>query len=487
MVTTADLSEHVRIGWTGEHLAALSAFVAIPSVSPAFDSAWERSGALAAAVDLVADWFTDRTALPGVRAHRLRINGRTPLLIVDIPAFDPDQADGPHRTVLAYGHLDVQPAGGGWTVTDPFRPVVRESRLYGRGAGDDKYVPLAVVAALEALRAANQAHPQVILLLETSEESSSVDLPAHLAAHGGLLGQPDLIVCLDTFVPDTSRLWHSTSMRGIVVADLSVAVAREGLHSGLVGGVVPSSFRLLRALLDRIENSSTGACLLPSLHADVPAGHCDALRRQAERSRPPASGLPLLPGVRPLSGDPLAQLLAQSWEPSVAYVGMDGMPATGAAGSVLRASTTVRLSIRLPPTVRAIDAVAALRATLEADPPAGATVRLDVHGAEDGWSTTVPEGLGVLLDEAGVAGYGARAAECGGGATIPPLGILARRFPEAAIVPLGLVTPSCNPHGPDEHIDLDSAERLTIALATLLASHAPSSTPQTSQASVGGK
>jgi acetylornithine deacetylase/succinyl-diaminopimelate desuccinylase-like protein len=467
-MVTAVVSDHVHAGWSGEHVDALSEFVAVPSLSPAFEPGWERTGALAAAVELVADWFADRHALPGVQTHRLRLEGRTPLLIVDIPAFGPAPG-GPARTVLAYGHLDVQPAGGGWTVTDPFRPVLRDSLLYGRGSGDDKYAPLAVAAALEALRAANQAHPHVVLLLEASEESSSVDLPAHLAAHGELLGKPDLILCLDTFVPDNTRLWHSSSMRGIVVADLSVAVAREGMHSGLVGGVVPSSFRLLRALLDRLENSTTGACLLPQLYADVPPEHRDALRRQSETSGSPVAGLPLLPGVRPESPDPFTQLLAQSWEPSIAYVGVEGMPPSSAAGSVLRAATTVRLSIRLPPTVRASDAVDALRTTLETDPPAGSSVRLDVRGAEDGWSASVPPSVRDLLDGAGVAGYAAPAAECGGGATIPPLGILARRFPEAVTIPLGLVTPNSNPHGPDEHIDLLAAERLTVALASLLA------------------
>lgn len=465
------LSDHIHAGWSGEHVDALCAFVAVPGVSPAFQPDWARSGELAATVDVVADWFADRHALPAVQVHRLRLEGRTPLLIVDIPGYRPDQPGGPHRTVLAYGHLDVQPAGGGWLVTDAFTPVLHDSLLYGRGTGDDKYAPIVVVAAVEALRAANQAHPRVVLLLEASEESSSIDLRAHLAAHGELLGQPDLIVCLDTFVPDTSKLWHSSSMRGIVVADLSVAVAREGMHSGLVGGVVPSSFRLLRTLLDRLESSTTGACLLPQLYADVPPGHRVSLQRQSEGSLPPAAGLPLLPGIRPESDDPVTQLIAQSWEPSVAYVGVDGMPATSAAGSVLRAATTVRLSIRLPPTVRADDAVDALRATLEADPPAGATVRLDVHGAEDGWSTTVPEHLRLMLDEAGIAGYGLPASECGGGATVPPLGILAGRFAGAAVVPLGVVTASCNPHGPDEHIDLLAAERLTVALAALLAAH----------------
>ena len=467
--SSAILAGGIQASWRTELADVLAAFVAVPSISPAFDQSWSGTGALTAIVDLVAGWLEGRASLP-VTAHRHNIQGRTPLLIAEIPAFHDDGASGDGRDVLVYGHLDVQPAGPGWTVTHPFAPVRRDSLLYGRGTGDDKYVPLAVVSALEALRSANQPHPRVILLLEASEESSSVDLPAHLDAHGDLLGRPDVIVCLDTFVPDTHTLWHSSSMRGIVVADLTVGIATEGMHSGMVGGVAPSSFRLLRALLDRLEDSSTGICVVPEFHAQVPAEHRIALLQQAQRKGRLSDGLPLLPGVRPQAKDAADQLLAQSWEPSVAYVGIDGMPSTSAAGSVLRPATTVRMSVRLPPTVRASDAVDALRALLEADPPAGATVRLDVHGAEDGWSATIPAGLRTLLDEASAAGYGSPASECGGGATIPPLSILSRRFPEAAVVPLGLVTPTSNPHGPDENIDIDAAGRLTTALARLFAS-----------------
>ncbi|WP_236794826.1 M20/M25/M40 family metallo-hydrolase [Amycolatopsis sp. GM8] len=466
----SSLVDHVHAAWWREHHATLSEFVAVPSVSPAFDSAWAAHGALVATVEQVASWLIERADLPGVTAQVLRLDGRTPLLIAEIPAYAPGNgADTQDPPVLVYGHLDVQPAGGGWSAADPFRPVLRESTLYGRGTGDDKYVPVAVVSALEALRAKGRAHPRVVLLMETSEESSSVDLPAHLDAHGELLGHPELIVCLDTFVPDAETLWHSSSMRGIIVADLSVAVARQGMHSGMAGGVAPSSFRLMRSLLDRIESSETGICLLPELHAEVPAGHRDALLRQVRRAGGISAGLPLLPGVRPQATGPADQLIAQSWSPSVAYVGVDGMPPTDAAGSVLRESTTVRLSIRLPPTIRAAKAAETLRTVLEADPPSGAAVRVDVHGAEDGWSATVPDGLRSLLDEAAAAGYGGPAAECGGGATVPPLGILARRFPEATVIPLGIVTPASNPHGPDENIDLNAAVRLTSALATLLA------------------
>lgn len=470
------VADHASDRWWGEHSATLAEFVAVPSISPAFDPSWRQTGALAATVELTTQWIASRTGLRGTQVHDLRLPGRTPLLVVDIPAHHPHGTTeaGPTEagpTVLVYGHLDVQPAGGGWSVTDPFRPVLQDSLLYGRGTGDDKYVPVATVAALEALRAAGLAHPQVVLLLETSEESSSVDLPAYLDAHGALLGQPDLILCLDTFVPDTKTLWHSSSMRGIVVADLSVTVARQGMHSGMVGGIAPSSFRLLRTLLDRLEDSTTGACLLPELRAEIPTHHRAALMQQANRTAPLADGLPLLSGVRPQTADPLDQLLAQSWSPSVAYVGVAGIPPVDAAGSVLRQSTTVRLSIRLPPTVRADAAVQALRSALETNPPSGAAVRLDVHGAEDGWSAGMSNGLRTLLDESAAAGYGNPAAECGGGATVPPLGILARRFPEAAVVPLGLVTPGSNPHGPNENIDLNAAVRLTTSLAALLAAH----------------
>ncbi|GGL98076.1 M20/M25/M40 family metallo-hydrolase [Nakamurella endophytica] len=394
--------------------------------------------------------------------RRLQGAGRTPALVCDIPGT----AAGP--ATLVYGHLDVQPAGEGWSVTSPFDPERHGDRLFGRGSGDDKYVPAMVTAAVRALAADGLGHPRVVVLLETSEESSSVDLPAYLDAERERIGDVGAVVCLDAFVPANDRLWITSSLRGIVVADLSVTVARTGVHSGLGGGVRPSTFRLLRQLLDRLEVAGTGEVLVEELHADPSADVLADLRAQASAAPPPADGLGLLPGVRPMATEPADQLLAQTWRPSVAYAGVDGMPPVDQAGSVLRAATTVRLSIRLPPTVDARTAAAALRRTLESDPPSGARVQLSVVGAENGFVAPRPADWEPRLQAASASGWGTTAAWAAGGATIPFLAMIAARYPDVPVLAVGLLDAASHPHGPDESLDLVAAARLTLALAQLL-------------------
>ncbi|WP_159500596.1 M20/M25/M40 family metallo-hydrolase [Microbacterium sp. 18062] len=467
---TDRLQRGVEEAWARRLPAELARMVAIPSISPAFDPDWRDHGALSLVVEAVSSWAASRSV--SLSTELIEVPDGTSSLLIDIPASAGNSgrtgvSDGP---VLIYGHLDVQPPGEGWSLSGAFEPRLVGRRLYGRGTSDDKFSALVAVSAVEALIEAGRAHPRIVVLLETSEESSSVDLPETLELAGRIIGTPSLVLCLDAFVPDGERLWLSTSMRGIIVADLRVAVVAEGVHSGLAGGIAPSSFRILRALLDRIENVETGEVLVPELQTAMPDDQRAHLATQARLTPAISESLPLLPGVRATGATALEQLVIQCWTPSIAYTGVSGMPPTGEAGSVIRPETTVRLSIRVPPLVDMARAVDALRSALESAPPAGATVSLDVVAAEPGWLVSVPEGLELDLERAGRTVYGVPPARCGGGATIPVLGMLAARFPATPILPLGVVTSESSPHGPDEFVDLDAAARLTSAIALLLAS-----------------
>jgi acetylornithine deacetylase/succinyl-diaminopimelate desuccinylase-like protein len=341
--------------------------------------------------------------------------------------------------------------------------------LYGRGCADDGYAPFLAGAVIEELRRSGVAHPRVILLLETSEESSSADLPAYLDRYRELLGEPALVVCLDAFVPDHQRLWVTVSMRGILVGDLQVSLLEEGAHSGIAGGVAASSFRVLRELLDRVEDARSGAVLLPEFNTEVPQEYQEVLARQAEVTAAPAGQLRLLPGVIPVHEGTLAQLTAQCWEPSVGYVGVDGAPPVREAGSVLRPSTTLRLSVRLPPGADPKAAAAALSRTLTSAPPYAAQVEFRLVAAESGWASRPPAAVQALLDTASRQGFGRNAGLCGGAATIPFLGMFSARYPDAVIVPAGVLGPGSNPHGPDERLDLTAARNLSVALASMFA------------------
>jgi acetylornithine deacetylase/succinyl-diaminopimelate desuccinylase-like protein len=351
--------------------------------------------------------------------------------------------------------------------------VVDDGRLYGRGGADDGYAAFAALTAIEAVRVAGGRHARCVVLIECSEESGSHDLPAHLDQLGDRIGTPSLVVCLDSGCANYDRLWVTTSLRGNLVGTLRVDVLTEGVHSGLAGGVVPSSFRILRRLLDRIEDPDTGRILLPELHGEVPEERRRAIVDSAADLGEEVRGFPYAGTTRSPLADPVDQLVARTWEPSLSLTGMDGIPPGSEAGNVLRPFTSAVTSIRLPPNVDAGAAGAALIAALEADPPHGARVRYSVDDAASGWDAPPTAGwLTAALDEASQAEFGPPAGSMGEGGSIPFMAMLGRRFPHAQFMVTGVLGPGTNAHGPNEYLHLETGRRVTAAVAHVLHAHA---------------
>jgi acetylornithine deacetylase/succinyl-diaminopimelate desuccinylase-like protein len=321
-IDAAAVAAHVDSAWTTSIVGLLHDYIAIPNVSPAYDAAWAEAGHMQRAVELVQEWCNQRvgSSLAGAKVEVHEIDGRTPLLLVDIPPSmparrsDDDTADD---TVLIYGHLDKQPPFDGWRDgLGPWQPVVEGERLYGRGAADDGYSVFAALTAVEAVRAGGGAHARCLLFIEASEESGSPDLPAHLERLGDRLGTPSLVIALDSGCADWERLWVTTSLRGLIELVVRVEILTEGVHSGGAGGVVPSSFRILRQLLDRIEDPATGRLLSPALHVDVPAIRQQQAADTGELVGDVAAHYPFVPGAGPEPGmGPAELLLARTWGP----------------------------------------------------------------------------------------------------------------------------------------------------------------------------
>jgi acetylornithine deacetylase/succinyl-diaminopimelate desuccinylase-like protein len=437
--------------WAHEIVPALVDYVRVPALSPAFDPDWAEHGHLEAVAAAAADWARAR-AIAGLHVEIVRLPGRTPVVWFEVPSFGDADPDG---TVLLYGHLDKQPPMTGWREgLGPWTPVIDGDRLYGRGGADDGYAVYASLAAIEAVQAEGGAHARCVGLIECSEESGSPDLPAHVEALAPRIGTPSLVVCLDSFCGDYARLWATTSLRGLMSATLRVQVLEEGIHSGSASGVVPDSFRLARHLLERIEEGATGRIRLPELWAEVPAG------RRAE--------------IEAAAGAlTAAQLAAKTWEPTLTVIGADGLPPVQAAGNVLRPSTTLALSFRLPPTVDAEVAAQAVTTALTADPPAGATIEVHVDSAETGWDAppTAPW-LADALDAASTATFGHPARRLGEGGSIPFMGMLGHRYPDAQFLLTGVLGPGSNAHGPNEFLHLPTGQRLTASVAMVLEAHA---------------
>lgn len=473
---------HVGAVWDHEILGPLQEYIAIPNVSAAYEPQWEVLGHMERAVDLIATWCSKRH-IRGLSLGVQRLPGRSPLIVIEVPPFSAagrtDSTDSTD-TVLLYGHLDKQPEMTGWrNGLGPWTPVIDGDRLYGRGGADDGYAAFASLTAIEAVQAAGLPHRRCVVLIEASEESGSPDLPAHLDALGDRLAGTSLVLCLDSGCLDYERLWITTSLRGLVGGLLRVDILTEGVHSGLASGVAPSSFRIIRSLLDRIEDPLTGRILLPEFHVTVPDHRVQEAERAAAAVAPFASTLPLVAGAQPTTPDPVEQLLAHTWRPSLSVVGADGLPPEDRAGNVLRPFTALRLSLRIPPTCDHRRATAALEAELLRNPPYGARVTFDADHVAPAWhAPPLSPWLHESLERASLAAFGRSAASFGEGGTIPFMGMLGDHFPDAQFVITGVLGPASNAHGPNEFLHLPTARRVTEVLARVLVDHAgrPSST-----------
>jgi acetylornithine deacetylase/succinyl-diaminopimelate desuccinylase-like protein len=456
------------VDFENEALAALTTYAGLASLSPMFDAQWEDHGQIEKAVQLLATWARSRTLRSfDVSIHRLE--GRTPVLVVSVEATAPSTG-----TVLLYGHLDKQPPLGDWSEgLAPFSPVRKGDRLYARGVADDGYSTFSALLALESLEARAIPHARCVVLIEASEESGSPDLEYHLDALSDLLGKVELLICLDSGALTYDRLWVTTSLRGIAIAQIRVAVLEQGVHSGSASGVAPSSFRVLRQLLDRIEDAATGDILLDELRSTIPDEHVRAAHELAnEFGDIIAEELPTLAGVRVMGDSPAQRILRRTWWPTLSVTGMGGIPEPELAGNVLRPFTTAVLSLRLPPNVDAQVASAALERVLSTDVPSGAQVTISVDGA-DGWvAPPLEPWLANALEQASLNAFGHAPGFTGEGGSIPFLGSLAKRYPGVQFVATGVLGPHSNAHGIDEMLDLPMTVGVTNAVATVIGAHA---------------
>jgi acetylornithine deacetylase/succinyl-diaminopimelate desuccinylase-like protein len=461
-------SAFVSTFWDEHIVPTITEYIRIPNKSPSFDAQWEANGHMEAALQLALRWL-DAHPVPGMTVDVGRLPGRTPMILVDVPAVG-DCAG----TILMYGHLDKQPEMTGWREDlGPWTPKYEDGRLYGRGGADDGYALFASVCSLLALAEQGTPRARVVLMIEFSEESGSPDLPAYVDHYKDTIGTPDLVVCLDSGAGNYDQMWSTTSLRGLIGGTLDVHVLREGVHSGDASGVVPSSFRVARQLLSRLEDPETGRILPEALWAEVPEDRA----RQAERvgaslGEVVYTRFPWAGGMRPTDTSPSECVLNRTWRPALSITGIDGVPGTNSAGNVLRPHTKLRLSLRLPPTVSARAAADVLRELFTKEVPYDADVRADFGDAASGWNAPPLAGwLERTLDEASETYYGAPCLHMGEGGSIPFMGMLNEKFPEAQFVVTGVLGPNSNAHGPNEFLHVPYAKKLTACIAHVLAVH----------------
>ena len=466
--------------WDGDIVRQLQNYIAIPAKSPMFDPQWAQHGYIDTVVRNAAAWV-EAQKVAGLKLEIIRLEGRTPVLFFEVPASC-GESDAPvsPQTVLMYGHLDKQPEFSGWrNDLGPWTPKYEDGKLYGRGGADDGYAVYASIAAIQALKSQRLAHPRIVGLIETCEESGSYDLLPYVEALRERLGEVGLVVCLDSGAGNYDQLWLTTSLRGMASGVLKVEILTEGVHSGDASGVVPSSFRILRQVLDRLEDSQTGRLLPQSFHCEVPAERMAQARATAAilgeelYRRFPWAHYDCEGDTRvalPMTTDPLQALLNRTWVPTLSVTGAEGLPDLQNAGNVLRPYTAFKLSLRLPPLVDAATAVQELKTLLEDNAPYQARVTFQGLGSATGWNAPETEPwFGQALDAASHNFYGAPCGFIGQGGTIPLMNMLSRGFPQAQMMVCGVLGPKSNAHGPNEFLHVPYARRLTAAVAQVIA------------------
>ena len=468
--------EHASAQWDNDIVARLHDYIRVPAKSPGFDAQWIEHGYIETVVRNAAAWI-ETQKVDGLQLEIVRLDGRTPVLFFELDATRTDAT----QTVLMYGHLDKQPEFTGWrNDLGPWAPKYEDGKLYGRGGADDGYAVYASVAAVQALKAQGVPHPRIVGLIETSEESGSRDLLPYIDALQSRLGDVALVICLDSGAGNYDQLWLTTSLRGVASGTLKVEVLTEGVHSGDASGLVPSSFRIMRQVLDRLEDSATGRLLPASFHCEVPperlaqARATAAILGQEVTKRFPwahydCDGAQTL--VLPTTTDPVQALLNRTWTPTLSVTGAEGFPALADAGNVLRPYTAFKLSLRLPPLIDAAQAVQEMKALLEDNAPYQARVTFESNGVATGWNApSMTPWFEQALQAASMAHFGAACGTIGQGGTIPLMNMLERGFPRAQMMVCGVLGPRSNAHGPNEFLHVPFAKKLTAAVARVIVS-----------------
>ena len=452
--------------WADSIVPELIEYIRIPNKSPAFDPAWQQHGYMDEAAARFERW-AQMQPIDGMTVEVVRLRGRTPLLFMEIPGHSDE-------TILLYGHLDKQPEMNGWREgLGPWQPVIEGDRLYGRGGADDGYAMFASLAAIAALQEQKTPHARCVVVIEACEESGSFDLPYYIEALAPRIGNPSLVICLDSGCGNYDQLWCTTSLRGLAGGELRVEILTEGVHSGDASGVVPSSFRILRHLLSRLEDEATGQILLTDFHTEIPAERQRQAALAAEvLDRQVFDKFPFVEQARPIQDDSYELILNRTWRPALSIVGAGGLPAPDNAGNVLRPWTSAKLSLRLPPTCDAKAASGRLKELLERDPPYGALVSFTSDWAASGWDAPAfASWLENTIELASRCFFGKSAIAMGEGGSIPFMGMLGERYPTAQFLITGVLGPHANAHGPNEFLHIPTAKKLTCCIAQVIAEH----------------
>jgi len=455
--------EFINEVWDNSILQTLEEYIRIPNKSPMFDNNWKVNGYMDKAVTLLKEWCL-KNSPKGMKLEVIQKKDKTPLIYIEIPGTK-------DHTVMLYGHLDKQPEMTGWDEDlGPWKPVLKDDKLYGRGGADDGYSIFSAISAINILQKQNLSHGRCVIIIEASEESGSNDLYYYMELLKDRIGEVSLIICLDSCCANYDQMWITTSLRGLIMGELSVRTLTEGIHSGVSSGVVPSCFRILNQLISRIEDIKTGEILPEALKVDIPKERLDQVKKVATvLGNTIYTDYPFNEGVKPVSDDIFELLLNKTWRTALSITGIDGIPSIIDGGNVTLPSIKLKLSFRIPPGCDDKFAAKELKRILEENPPYSADVNFKIIDSAFGWNVpTLPLSLTNSIEEASRMFYDNSAQYCGEGASIPFMSKLSEIYPNSKFVITGILGPKSNAHGPNEFLHIPTVKKLTGAVAYIM-------------------
>ena len=448
-------------------IPTIEEFIKIENQSRAFDPQWETNGWN----EKVCKFAVDFAKKIGVECKTLIIDeekGKTPVVVL---VAEPETFES---NILMYGHLDKQPPlTEEWTDgLKPYVPITRDGKLYGRGGADDGYAFFTSALILKALQKFKLLKSRVVLFFETDEESGSKDLIYFLEKNKNHVGNPDLVICLDSGCADYNHMCLTTTLRGVMNFRVKVEVLKNGVHSGMGSGIVPDSFRIGRKIIEQIEVSDNGQLLLEDFYTNIPDDKykeaCDLVKSVGGKVD---FQFPFLDGVHPTVEDGLKQYLNRNWMPQLTLIAMDGVPNVKNAGNVLRPFTTFGFSMRLPPNLPKEKAEGTLNDFFAKKlvRPYNAKVTHEIVGLGQGFNApTIDPNLNALIQEACQKSYGKPCLFYGEGGSIPFINELNAKFPKSQFIVTGVLGPLSNAHGPNEFLHLAYLNKLLLTLTHIL-------------------
>lgn len=454
-----EIKEKIDREWNINIIPSLSKYIEIPNVSPAFDPEWGTNGLIDDAVKLIRDWVCDQK-INGLHSEIIKLDNTTPLLICELPPISDSK-----QSILFYGHLDKQPPQTDqWSHgLHPYKPILKDNYLYGRGSADDGYSVYMTITIWKLLEEYNIPHGRFVLIAESSEESSSIDLPKYIGNDNVLkiINNPDLIICLDAGCDDYEKMYLTSSLRGCMTLDLNVNTLKKPIHSSNAG-VVPEPFNVLREVIGKlIDDQGNFIKELPDQD--------DKLLIEKYKQKPiknqASIHYPLLDEkINEYDLDQDQIIMRRIWQPQLTLIGLDGFPNTARAGNIICPNLTARFSMRVPPHCSTQKVYSFIKKILEEDLPKCSDVKLNLIRSSEGWLMKYDDTLMNAISNSTNNNWSFR----GAGGSIPFMNIIAKKFPLANFIVTGVLGPRSNAHGPDECLNIDYAKKLTNWLFQLI-------------------